>query len=85
MLNVNLKEFKLLHQKKQNQIIYVPQSCKGNEAILNLIDNLERAKQMVYDAYNSGCECVKFQYHIAEHEMNKSCKNIKNMSFCYTN
>ena len=39
MLNVNLKEFKLLHQKKKNQIIFVSHNCKGDDEILNLIDN----------------------------------------------
>ena len=39
MLNVKLKQFELLHKKKQNQIIYVSHSCKGDDEILNLIDN----------------------------------------------
>ena len=29
----------------------------------------EKAKKMVDDAFKAGCECVKFQYHIPEHEM----------------
>ena len=31
-----------------------------------------KAKKIVYDAYQSGAECVKFQYHIPEDEMIKN-------------
>ena len=31
-----------------------------------------KAKKMVDDAYEAGCECVKFQYHIPEEEMIKN-------------
>ena len=37
---------------------------------------MKKAVKMVYDAYYAGCECVKFQCHIPEKEMNKSCKSI---------
>ena len=30
-----------------------------------------KAKKMIDDAAKSGCECVKFQYHIPENEMIK--------------
>ena len=31
-----------------------------------------KAKKMIDDAAKSGCECVKFQYHIPENEMIKN-------------
>tara|TARA_B100001250_G_scaffold233323_1_gene200332 strand:+ start:120 stop:1154 length:1035 start_codon:yes stop_codon:yes gene_type:complete len=36
---------------------------------INHEGKLWKAKKMVDDAYLAGCECVKFQYHIPEHEM----------------
>ena len=39
MLNINLKRFKFLHKKKQNQIIFSSIETTGEKEILNLIDN----------------------------------------------
>ena len=39
MLNTNLKKFKFLHKKKQNQIIFSSVTTTGKKEILNLIDN----------------------------------------------
>ena len=39
MLNVDSKKFKLLHKKKQNQIIFTSITTSGEKEILNLIDN----------------------------------------------
>lgn len=36
---------------------------------INHEGDFQKAKQMVYDAYKSGAECVKFQCHIIEDEM----------------
>lgn len=36
---------------------------------INHEGNFNKAKKMVYDAYKSGAECVKFQCHIIEDEM----------------
>lgn len=52
----------------------------GNECIpfvipeigINHEGSFEKAKKMVYDAYKSGAECVKFQCHIIEDEMIKN-------------
>lgn len=37
---------------------------------------MKRAIKMIYDAYYAGCECVKFQCHIASEEMTSEAKNI---------
>lgn len=39
---------------------------------INHEGNLEKAKQMVRNAYESGAECVKFQMHIVDDEMIKN-------------
>ena len=36
---------------------------------INHEGKLWKAKRMIDDAYDAGCECVKFQYHIPEKEM----------------
>lgn len=37
---------------------------------------MKRAIKMIYDAYYAGCECVKFQCHIANEEMTDEAKSI---------
>ena len=39
MLNRSFKEFKFLHKKKQNQILFVSKKINNNSLILNLIEN----------------------------------------------
>ena len=83
MLNVNLKEFKLLHQKKQNQIIYVPQSCKGNEAILNLIDNfLIDKNSFIFESVEK--RIIKGRYTIFGKNPDKIWEFNNKSSFIYT-
>src|SRR5260370_6826064 len=36
---------------------------------INHEGNFKKAIEMVYDAYEAGCECVKFQSHVVEDEM----------------
>lgn len=43
-----------------------------SEIGINHEGNFDKAKKMVYDAYKSGAECVKFQCHIIEDEMIKN-------------
>tara|TARA_B110000261_G_scaffold164644_1_gene215627 strand:- start:27 stop:1772 length:1746 start_codon:yes stop_codon:yes gene_type:complete len=38
--------------------------------------DMKKAVKMIYDAYYSGCECVKFQCHIPESEMTPHAKEI---------
>jgi len=43
---------------------------------INHEGSMNKAMKMIYDAYYAGCECVKFQCHIANEEMTKEAKNI---------
>jgi len=43
---------------------------------INHEGNMSKAKQMIYDAYKSGAECVKFQRHIIDDEMSQSAKKV---------
>ncbi len=43
---------------------------------INHEGSFTKAKQMVKDAYDAGCECVKFQCHIIEDEMSAAAKEI---------
>lgn len=43
---------------------------------INHEGDINKAKQMVKDAYNSGAECVKFQMHVVEDEMSKEAKEV---------
>jgi N-acetylneuraminate synthase len=42
------------------------------EVGINHEGSFQKAKKIVYDAFQSGIECVKFQYHIPEEEMIKN-------------
>jgi len=55
MLNVNLKRFKLLHKKKQNQIIFTSIATSGEKEVLNLIDNfLIDKNSFVFESVEKG-------------------------------
>ena len=43
---------------------------------INHDGDMKKAIKMIYDAYYSGCECVKFQCHIPKSEMTKEAKDI---------
>ena len=43
---------------------------------INHEGDMTKAIKMIYDAYYAGCECVKFQCHIASEEMTSDAKNI---------
>ena len=83
MLNISLKQFKLLHQKKQNQIIYVSQSCKNDEEILNLIDNFLIAKNsFIFESVEK--EIIKGRYTIFGKNPDKIWEFNNKNSFIYT-
>jgi anthranilate synthase component 1 len=83
MLNISLKQFKLLHQKKQNQIIYVSQSCKGGEEILNLIDNfLIDKNSFIFESVEKGI--IKGRYTIFGKNPDKIWEFNNKNSFIYT-
>ncbi len=63
MLNINLKRFKFLHKKKQNQIIFSSIETTGEKEILNLIDNFLIAKNsFVFESVEKGI--IKGRYTI---------------------
>ena len=43
---------------------------------INHEGSLQKALTMIDDAYEAGCECVKFQCHILEDEMTEEAKNV---------
>ena len=43
---------------------------------INHEGSIKKAIKMIYDAYYAGCECVKFQCHIANEEMTDEAKSI---------
>lgn len=43
---------------------------------INHNSDINKAVKMIYDAWDVGCECVKFQCHIPNEEMTKEAKNI---------
>jgi len=43
---------------------------------INHNTDINKAIKMIYDAWSSGCECVKFQCHIPNEEMTDDAKNI---------
>ena len=63
MLNINLKRFKFLHKKKQNQIIFSSIETTGEKEILNLIDNfLIDKNSFVFESVEKGT--IKGRYTI---------------------
>ena len=63
MLNINLKRFKFLHKKKQNQIIFSSIKTTGEKEILNLIDNfLIDKNSFVFESVEKGI--IKGRYTI---------------------
>ncbi len=63
MLNIELKKFKLLHKKKQNQIIFASATTNGEKEILNLIDNfLIEKNSFVFESVEKGI--IKGRYTI---------------------
>lgn len=46
------------------------------EVGINHGGDIEKAKQMILDAYNAGAECVKFQLHIINDEMSTVAKKV---------
>ena len=83
MLNVKLKQFKLLHKKKQNQIIYVSHSCKGDDEILNLIDNfLNDKNSFIFESVEKGI--IKGRYTIFGKNPDKIWEFNNKSSYIYT-
>ena len=55
MLNRNFKDFKFRHKRNKNQIIYASKKIKGNNEILNLINNfLKEKNSFVFESVEKG-------------------------------
>jgi len=84
MLNVNLKQFKLLHKKKVNQIIYTSYKCNGDNEILNLIDNfLIDKNSFIFESVEKGI--IKGRYTIFGKNPDKIWEFNNKNSFIYKN
>ena len=55
MINRNFKDFKFQHKRNQNQILFTSKKVKGNDHILNLIDNfLNEKNSFVFESVEKG-------------------------------
>ena len=53
--NRSFKEFKFRHRNKQNQVIYTSKKIKGEDEILNLIDNfLDEKNSFIFESVEKG-------------------------------
>ena len=55
MLNISLKQFKINHKKKLNQILYLSLDSDGSKEIINLINNFFTEKNaFVFESVEKG-------------------------------
>jgi len=55
IVNRGFKEFKFRHRNKQNQILYTSKKIKGEDEILNLIDNfLDEKNSFIFESVEKG-------------------------------
>tara|TARA_Y100000590_G_scaffold30740_1_gene34074 strand:+ start:829 stop:1104 length:276 start_codon:yes stop_codon:yes gene_type:complete len=63
MLNISLEKFKILHKKKQNQVIFYSIKSSGKKEIINLINNfLIEKNSFVFESVEKGI--IKGRYTI---------------------
>mgnify|MGYP001308794679 CR=1 FL=1 len=63
MINRNFKDFKFLHKKKRNQILFAAKKIKDESEILNLIDNfLTEKNSFIFESVEKGI--IKGRYTI---------------------
>ena len=63
MINRNFKDFKFLHKKKQNQVLFTSKRIKGDSEILNLIENfLKEKNSFIFESVEKGI--IKGRYTI---------------------
>ncbi len=84
MLNRSFKEFKFLHKKKQNQVLFVSKKIKGNSLILNLIDNfLSEKNSFIFESVEKGK--IKGRYTIFGKRPDKIWEFNNNISYSINN
>ena len=82
MLNVDLKNFKIKHKKKINQIIYYSKSTNGLNEINNLINNfLSEKNSFVFESVEKGV--IKGRYTIFGRNPDKIWEFNNNNCFIY--
>ena len=55
IVNRGFKEFKFRHRNKQNQVLYTSKKIKGEDEILNLIDNfLDEKNSFIFESVEKG-------------------------------
>ena len=55
IINRSFEDFKFRHRSKKNQIIYTSKKIKGNNQILNLINNfLEEKNSFIFESVEKG-------------------------------
>jgi len=63
MINRNFKDFKFQHKRKQNQVLFISEKIKGDQEILNLIDNfLTEKNSFIFESVEKGI--IKGRYTI---------------------
>jgi len=63
MINRNFKDFKFLHKKKRNQILFASKKVKNNDEVINLINNfLIERNSFVFESVEKGI--IKGRYTI---------------------
>ena len=63
MINRNFKNFKFQHKRNQNQVLFTSKNIKGDDEILNLIDNfLNEKNSFIFESVEKGI--VKGRYTI---------------------
>ena len=63
MINRNFKDFKFQHKRNQNQVLFSSKKVKGDNEVLNLIDNfLAEKNSFIFESVEKGI--VKGRYTI---------------------
>jgi hypothetical protein len=82
MLNISLKQFKINHKKKLNQILYLSLASDGSKEIINLINNFFTAKNaFVFESVEKGF--IKGRYTIFGKNPDKIWEFNNNVSKMY--
>ena len=80
MLNYNLKQFKSLHKKKKNIVLFYSKKSKGVDEVNNLINNLLNQKNsFIFESVEKGI--IKGRYTIFGADPDKIWEFNKNNSF----
>ena len=80
MLNYNLKQFKSLHKKKKNIVLFYSEKSEGINEINNLINNLLNQKNsFIFESVEKGI--IKGRYTIFGTDPDKIWEFNKNNSF----